>query len=382
MYQANAGWRDQFAFNHLTVLGLITSVGLLFGAMKRGEGRKLRRFGALWFVVGFLPVSNLIQLNATSAEHWLYLPLVGLLLFAVGWLLELQQNTYRVAVACGVFAAVALSARSAVRSSDWLNEQVFYERTMAAAGWSPRLGLNLAIVYKRDGRFVEACQLLERTLAAWPDYSLAKSHLASTFIAMGKMEQGDRLLVETAAVPAKNDPSPRNWVASFQLALKNFEDKRWDAALVVLVEAQKLNPEAWPLVRLQSEILRQQQGPKVAIPLVEKFAQDNWWDYRAYLALGKLKAQNNDVPGALAALKHACRLDIRETEALNFMTRLELMSKNLPAALLTQERAVSRQPDEPSQYLLYSEVLRQMGRTEQAEQALETAKRLKARASA
>ena len=50
----------------------------------------MRRFGAIWFLAGYLPISNIVQLNATVAEHWLYLPSVGLLIFVAGCAIELS----------------------------------------------------------------------------------------------------------------------------------------------------------------------------------------------------------------------------------------------------------------------------------------------------
>ncbi len=383
MYKPSPGWRDQLSPTWLLYLGLAAAAALFAGACKRGPGRSLRAFGALWFTAGFLPISNLVEMNASAAEHWLYLPLVGLLLVFFGWMIELPARAYRAAAVCALFAAVALSVRSTLRSSDWLNARVFYERTIASAGWSPRLGLNLAVIYKSEGRFEEARQLLVHTLAAWPDYPLARSHLASTLVSLGETQKGDNLLARTAAeAPQQSFSYPRTWVASYQLARKEIAAGHEARALDVLAEARKLSPEAWPLVELESEIVRKSQGPQAALPLVEKFAASHWWQYPAFLALGKLKAQQNDTAGALEALRHACRLDLRETQALNLMARIELGVRNFPAALLAQERALSRQPDEPSQYLLYSEVLMQMGRTEQAEKAREIALRLSRQSSA
>ncbi len=270
-----------------------------------------------------------------------------------------------------------------MRSGDWLNPETFYNRTIAVAGWNPRLSLNLAIVYKGQGRLQEARGLLERTLIAQPDYPLARSHLASTLTALGEREKANRVMTASvAAAPAQMKVYPRTWVAWHQLAWENVQAGRAEPALELLVEARKRYPEAWPLVELASEIVRKKRGPEAALPSVAKFAAENWWHYKAFLSLGKLKAQQNDTAGALAALRHACLLDIRETEALNLITRIELCAKNGPAALVSQERALSRQPDEPSQYLLYSEVLMQMGRTQQAEKAIETARRLQDQASA
>jgi Flp pilus assembly protein TadD len=107
---------------------------------------------------------------------------------------------------------------------------------------------------------------------------------------------------------------------------------------------------------------------------MKKFAVDHWWQYPAFLALGKLQAQQGDATAALSALSHASRLDIHDTEALNLVTRIEMRAKNFTAAFDTQQRAISRQPDKPSQYLLFSEVLMQMGRTEQARAAREKAR--------
>jgi Flp pilus assembly protein TadD len=150
-------------------------------------------------------------------------------------------------------------------------------------------------------------------------------------------------------------------------------DSQDGEALRILAEARLLEPTAWPLAQMQSEILRRTQGPEAALPVIQEFAQKNWWQYPAFLALGKLRAQQGDGAAALAALEHASRLDIRETEALNLITRIQMRARNLPAALAVQQRAVSRQPHEPSQYVLVSEVLMEMGRTREAAEARETA---------
>ncbi len=377
MFKSPPTWRDQFAFGRLTLLGLLAGGFLLAGLWKRGLGRPLRIFGAVWFTTGFLPISNLVELNATSAEHWLYLPLVGLLLVGLGWLIELPQRGLQWAAALSLIFAAALGARSTVRSSDWLNSQHFYERTIATGGWSPRVALNLAFIYGNQGRLAESRRLLERTLASWPDYPQAQSYLSVILREQGAVAAADRLLARAATPSPAQKEYPRSWVAALQLARTKFSLHQSEEALRVLAVATAAEPKVWPLAKMQAEILQKEGRVQSASQIIQDFADRNWWQYPAYLALGKLKAQQGDGPGALAALRHACRLDIRETEALNLMARIEMRAENLPAALAAQERAVSRQPDEPSQYILYSEVLLQMGRTEQAQKARATAARLK-----
>ena len=69
--------------------------GLIVAASRKGPARGIRMFGAAWFFVAYLPTSNLFELNATVAEHWLYLPSVGLLIFAAGCWLELPPAARR-----------------------------------------------------------------------------------------------------------------------------------------------------------------------------------------------------------------------------------------------------------------------------------------------
>lgn len=363
-------WRDQIAFNWLSALGIFTAAVLLLGSFKRGPGQRLRAFGAFWFLCGFLPVSNIVELNATVAEHWLYLPLVGLLLVFLGWGIEMPARALRIATVCVLAAAAALGVRSTIRSTDWLDPQVFYERTIKSGGWSARVALNLALIYGHHGRLDDARRLLEASLRTWPDYPLARSHLAVVLARQGATAEADRVSAQ-AAVAARDQKAvyPRTWTASIQRARRAVEEEQNEEALRLLAEARQAEPHAWPLAKMQSEILRRTRGPEAALPIIQEFAAKNWWQYSAHLALGKLKAQQGDSAAALAALAHASRLDIRETEALNLMARIQLADKNFVEAFATQRRAVSRQPNQPSQHILFSEVLMQMGRTEQAQKA-------------
>ena len=379
----DAGWQNQFALNGLTMLGALTGGLLIAGTRKRGAGRPLRRFGAAWFFFGFLPISNLVDLNATAAEHWLYLPLPGLLMATFGWMVDLRARAFQIVSACVLLAACALGVRTTIRSGDWLDAQVFYERTIAAGGWSPRVAVNLAGIYGQQGRLEPARKLLERSLASWPDYPLARNHLAVILALEGKRAESDQIsAAAAAAAPAQKAIYPRMWTGPIMVARRAVTDGRDDEALRVLAEARKSEPKVWQLAQMESEILRRTVGPEAALPVIQQFADANWWQYSAHLALGKIKAQQGDAAGALAALHHASRLDVRETEALNLMARIQMRSHNTDAALRSQRRAVARQPDEPSQYRVLAEVLQQAGRDEQAQKALDTAKALEQRVSA
>jgi Flp pilus assembly protein TadD len=75
-------------------------------------------------------------------------------------------------------------------------------------------------------------------------------------------------------------------------------------------------------------------------------------------------------------------LDVHETEALRQLVFMRLSQNRFEEAVLTQRRAIARQPDEPRQYILLSNILEKMGRTEEARATLAKASHLRALAEA
>ena len=95
------------------------------------------------------------------------------------------------------------------------------------------------------------------------------------------------------------------------------------------------------------------------------------------MALGQLLAEKGDVDSAEAALKHASWLDIRSTDSLNLIAVMRMGQNRFDEAWQAQRRAVSRQPDQPSQYVLLSNILGKMGRGDEARLALAQVSKLR-----
>jgi tetratricopeptide (TPR) repeat protein len=103
---------------------------------------------------------------------------------------------------------------------------------------------------------------------------------------------------------------------------------------------------------------------------VESFARDNWWHCGAAIAKGKLYSELGRYAEAEKAFRHASWLDLGAVEGLNLITLLNLRQNHLDAAVAAQRRAISRQPDQPRQYLMLSDILEKMGRHDEAQAAL------------
>lgn len=381
-WRSNSDWRKTIGVEYLSILGAIALAAFVFGACKNGRGRRLRILGAIWFFAAYVPISNIVQLNATVAEHWLYLPSVGVLVFLVGWAIEMPIR-WRRAISCATaVAVVALGARSFVRSGDWSNEETFYKRTLAAGGNSARVTVNLAQIYGRRGEYAAAEKLLRGILQTNPDYPTARNTLAAVLRLQGKKAEAETLLDATVKLAAATQHDyPRTWLAALNLAQLKHEAKDDPGALKILKEARRVYPDVWELVSYESELRRVTQGPEAAISMVQEFAAANWWHHGAALALGHLYAQENDVERAEGELRFASWLDIHDAQALRLLALIRVNQERFDEAAQLQRRAVARQPDEPSQYVLLSNILGKMGRDDEARAALAQVSRLRALAA-
>lgn len=373
------GWRNAIPTEYLAFAGVIFGGILVYGAFRPGAAQTVRVFGASWFLLAYLPTSNLIDLNATVAEHWLYLPSIGFFVFVVGCALELPRRTWKLATVAACIAIVGLSVRSFIRSSDWVTPETFYRRTLTAGGSSVRMAVNLATIYSQRGENARAESILRKVLHVDPSYLVARNNLGSVLSAQGKVAEAEKMY-DSASMPSANEREnfPRTWAAALNLAHAAHKRSDDPGALAIIDKARHDYPETWTLLSFEAELLRRTRGPAAAFPLVQKFAIDHWWHGEASIALGRLLCEMGDATGAENAWQHASWLDVHDVEALNLIAQMDVRLGRLDDAMKVQRRALSRQPAHPRQYLILSDILTKMGRPDEARAALAQVSEMKA----
>ena len=145
--------------------------------------RRVLLVGAGWFGITLLPVLNIVPLiNEYSliltAEHFLYLPLLGVLLFVLGLgdiLLSVFPEPRRIFWAKGgvCVLAVILGAATIRQSTCWAGEIPLFERTVKFEKDLGRAHILLAKAYYRNGEYAKAIGMYRRALAIMDGY-LAK----------------------------------------------------------------------------------------------------------------------------------------------------------------------------------------------------------------
>jgi Tfp pilus assembly protein PilF len=108
--------------------------------------------GSLWFLVALAPFANVVPLDAFMAEHWLYVPSMGVFM-ALGWpIAQALRRRTRAPVAAGlVVVLAACAARTVRRNAEWATERTIFEATVRDSPASFRAHSNLGRVYLEAG---------------------------------------------------------------------------------------------------------------------------------------------------------------------------------------------------------------------------------------
>lgn len=201
------------------------------------------------FTVTWLPISNLFKLNATIAEHWLYVPSAFLLAAIAATFARRSENAVEpsrpgwpaIVAACWI---LFLSVQTFLQQGYWKDQRTFVEQTAQRAGSGPRMLVNLGQLAAAEGDNARAMECYRQALAKDPELP----------------------------------------VAHFNIATIAFRQKDYEGALAALPQAEKSPLFEAPAMVLRASIIRAQTGvPQFAI-LAEAAgkSQRNWDILRRY----------------------------------------------------------------------------------------------------
>ncbi len=179
-------WVDvRFWGNVLALLGL---AGAVIWMSRKG---KRLVFFAGWMVMGLLLVSQIIPLEMTVADRWMYLPMWGMMGVAgeVGAAVVKEKEVRRVVWWLGVLVAFVFGVRSWVRLADWRSGLRLYSYDVKLSGESFELHNNLGVELVRDGRLDEAEESFKESLSIKSDYRFALNNLGVVYQRQGKIEK-------------------------------------------------------------------------------------------------------------------------------------------------------------------------------------------------
>jgi tetratricopeptide (TPR) repeat protein len=259
----------------------------------------------------YLPFSCIVGLNASVAEHWLYLPSAFLFLAAslscVAFLQRARdggQKTgpFLMTAAC-VLWILFLGARTFVRTFDWKDQRTFLTRNIAAGGDSSRTLTNLGGLDLAEGYLPEARKNLQAALKKSPDQPFALLNLAAVDLKENDFKGAHEILQRAT----------RNQLVAAQandlLAVLEYKEHgRVDLLRMRL--AARTGPPNWTTQRHYIEVLNEAGYPEKAIAELKTCLETQWYRAESWELLSTLLAKTGRTEDAARCHAIALQYDV------------------------------------------------------------------------
>jgi tetratricopeptide (TPR) repeat protein len=300
-----AAWREL-----QTLLGIVLIAALAYW-MIRARKRDPAVFTCLiFFAVSYLPVSGIVELNATVAEHWLYLPSAFLFLAAalqiVGLLERKRQERPITTVAVSALLVIWLGflvTRTFIRTFDWNNQRTFLERTIARGGDSARMLINLGGLDLSEEKLEDATVHLHSALEKEPGQPFAIINLAAVALKENDFKLARQLLEQATKMPAVE--------AQAQESLTILESKETGRAnLLRLRLAARTGPPNWAIEKRYVKLLEETGDRSAAIKELQKCLRTEWYRAESWQLLGQLLSKAGMQDKAALAFSYAESYDV------------------------------------------------------------------------
>jgi len=220
------------------IIGGIFLILFIFSAVKSRKNNPVICFAILLFLGGLLPVSNIYPLNAYMAEHWLYLPAIGIfLLWARGIIFLYKQRATRGLSICVFIGLVLiLSGLTIQQNKYWENQISFYKRTLKFSPESSRLHADLGVALLAENKHAEAIKHIKEAIELNPTYDSAYSNLAIIYSTLGQYGHEIEVLEKLVEI------QPDTALYQYKLGAAYKANHQIGDSLNAFLEAVKLDP--------------------------------------------------------------------------------------------------------------------------------------------
>lgn len=249
-----------FSFlNPRAILGVGIIVFLLTSAfIARRKEQKLISFSIFWFFIALLPSSNLYPVGSYMAEHWMYLPSLGVFLISAKGLTFLYRagNTKIPAILLSVCLLIFYSSLTFHQNNYWKEPLTFYERTLKYAPNSIKSYNNLGNLYQRLGQKEKAITAYEKAIKINPNYNFGEvyNNLAVIYASLNQKEKAIDLFKKAIEL------NPRRPEIYTNLGIMYVSFGKRQQAIAAFKKAIELNPNyAIAHINLSIAYFNQQQ---------------------------------------------------------------------------------------------------------------------------
>ena len=367
-------------FSLFGAIGLLVMAAAIFLALRFRKTRPMISLGVAAFLLGFLPLANLVRISGPSdmgfvmAERFLYLPsalLFILLAAGLAWLSSLPKKTaFHAALIGGLALGAAFGVRSAYAARVWTDESQVYEHALALSPDAPLMWTNLGAHYRRQGRFDEALAALrkaesinERLKSADP--LAIYNNLGTALASQGHLAEALSYFDKALAVGGQTDQVQFNRGESLRLL------NRGEEALAAYNASLKANPDYLDPRLRRAQIYFAMGKLNEAKADLQEVLNRNPDQSDALANLGMLARREGKLEDASLLLYRALRLKPENYQAWMALGGIEGQRGKFADSAVAFQRASDLAPDVVEPHLALAAALFKSGKPDQAKSILD-----------
>jgi tetratricopeptide (TPR) repeat protein len=163
------------------------------GAWRAATRRPFITFGWIWFIVTLLPVIGLLQVgNASQADRYSYVPLIGVFTLVVWLVFDLtrslrdQVRILSVAAAAAMLFCTLLTWR---QIGYWKDGETLFKHAIAVTRENPMAQNNLGTALFDKGRIDEAMSHFQEAIRQAPAYPSARQNLGAVLFRKHRLDE-------------------------------------------------------------------------------------------------------------------------------------------------------------------------------------------------
>jgi tetratricopeptide (TPR) repeat protein len=336
----------------------------LWFAVKSFKRNRIITFSIFWFFITLLPVCHIFPHHELLAEHYLYLPCIGIL-FLMGIFLYncLHKKSPSLFFACIVILLVLFSLRTYDRNKDWKNAMSLWEKTVTTAPDCARAWNNLGVERYQAGDIDNSEKSYRRAIEIKPEYSDPYHNLGNIMADRGLFDEARKYYIK-AYKYCTVESKKIEILNSMGIVHKKTGNLKLAKQLFSSALSQNPNyPEA--LINMAAVLYDEGKYWKAWGTLMKalKIAPDS---PEVHNNLGSVYKKRGDLPEAAAEFREAIRLKPDFMEAYNNLGNVLKSQGHYDEAIKSFELCLQLKPDSAEVYTNLGNTFRKSGNNEKA----------------
>lgn len=355
------------SFLELRVIGALLVLGILLVLIVRAIRRQpWLFFGGLWFFITLLPVCQIFPHHELMAEHYLYLPLAGVIILCGPLLNYVIARQRALALTMISLLVLLFSVRTVLRNRDWKDGMTLWASVLKNAPQCARAHDNLGTEYFNRKDYQAALTHYQQAVSLRPEHAVFRNNLGRLYGVLGDLGKAEAELTkavelnptlaealnnlgivyyqkkryaEAAWLFALSNTRRADARVSFNLAKAQMHLGSLDKAQAALQKAIQLQPDYADAYRELGTLLRKQGNNERALHLFGKLLALRPDAADVHCNIGAIYYDRAEYKKAAAALEKGLAINPTLPQAYFILADCYVKMNNLARAAETYENA-------------------------------------------